>query len=193
MVDHVKLLIGLLYVIAVFGALLLDDLRYTVVLITGSIIGGVVFVWNEYIVLRSVHPDANGIVRFSGNFVLRPSEIVARTLSARIAKTKQINVNHCTCKLVEELIKILRIEHQHVSLEHIALQVDGLTFDTCLNVISYMKDHADVQVFHLQTLIIDDEEDVVEIHKVLEDIPSTRRVNVVYAIQNAFTTCTNIK
>lgn len=196
MFCDVKSQLLLLYAILTIGVVLFNDLRYIIMLASGSIIGAVILVWNECIILRFVRPNADGVVQFSHSFVIRPSKVITGALSARLDSTRQINIEHCTCKLVEELMIMFRQEKGRFALDHVALNVSALDLETCISVINYMKEHADVKVFHIQNLVInegDPEGHLTTINNLLQLVPHDRKASIGYATKSEYMTCTNFE
>lgn len=183
----------LLYGLLAIGVVLLGDLRYIVMLTSASVAGGLAFIWYEYVLVECVRPNNEGRVHFAHTFVSLPSKTIASTISANITTTRQINIEKCTPLLVDELLLIFHREREKVALEHVSLSVLPLDMKMCERVIEFMKTHTGIARFHIQTALVDDNEEINHLNSLLSEVPSDRKISVGYAMNTKDMICTNAK
>ncbi len=182
----------LLYGLLAIGVVLLGDLRYIVMLTSASIAGGLAFIWYEYVLVECVRPNNEGRVHFARTFVSLPSKTITSTIAANIATTRQINIEKCTPLLVDELLLMFHREREKLTLEHVSLSVLPLDMKMCERVIEFVKTHAGIARFHIQTAIVNDEE-INRLNAFLSEVPSDRKISIGYAMNTKDMICTNAK
>ena len=172
----------LLWGVVLIVVTVLNDVQVAMIFAVTSIVSVFVYCLDEYMAVRNMYPDVDGIVSFSYNLLRRTSQSVVYTLSARLDVTREIHIKTCTNELAQDLFTMLQREGERVNILHIDLNVVKLSVKTCEHIAVYLCRNANVKSVCLRLFL---SKDVSErtLATTFNNVPKDRHVKIVYALR----------
>lgn len=187
-----KSLLFILYACLLIVVVLLNNAYLSTFVASVTIVYTLVWIYDEYVLMRLIAPDDQRRVRFEHNAIAKPTSMIVKRIRKNLANTSMIVIHHCTTKLAHDLLLMLYEERTHVNLLLLELEVHEADLPTCTRLAKLLIETECIRVAHVSLFKINDVLTVERLRHMFEAVPQ-ERLYFVYCepTRNKHALCTN--